>query len=160
MFSSGVRSRPVSMPNARTTRTSAPTRAAGTSTRGTRGFLALGYLFIRRRNKVAHAWCMGLAVFVSILFLASYLYYHAEAGSTKFTGVGSARILYFVILVSHSLLAAVAALYLVPVTLWRAMRRRFAEHRRIAAWTLPIWFYVSVTGVIVYLMLYHWYAPA
>jgi len=103
---------------------------------------------------------MLIAVVVSALFLVSYLTYHWYAGLKPFAGHGLARPVYLTILTTHTILAIIVALYLVPVTLSRALRERFDQHRAIARWTLPIWFYVSVTGVIVYFMLYHWYAPA
>jgi uncharacterized membrane protein YozB (DUF420 family) len=123
-------------------------------------FLGLGYWCIRRKHVTAHRACMLVAVVVSVLFLISYLTYHAHAGSKHFTGQGLARPVYFTILLSHTVLAMLVALYLAPVTLTRALRERFDRHKAIARWTLPIWFYVSVTGVIIYFMLYHWYAPA
>ena len=123
-------------------------------------FLALGYGCIRRKRVAAHRACMLIAVVVSALFLVSYLTYHWYAGHKPFAGHGLARPVYLTILTTHTILAIVVALYLVPVTLSRALRERFDRHRAIARWTLPIWFYVSVTGVIVYFMLYHWYAPA
>jgi putative membrane protein len=123
-------------------------------------FLALGYGCIRRKRVAAHRVCMLIAVVVSALFLVSYLTYHWHAGHKPFAGQGLARPVYLTILTTHTILAIVVALYLVPVTLSRALRGRFDQHRVIARWTLPIWFYVSVTGVIVYFMLYHWYAPA
>lgn len=92
----------------------------------------------------------------STAFLVSYLYYHYHAGSTPFEGSGWTRPLYFTILVSHTVLA-VTIVPLVLTTLYRAWREEFGRHRRIARWTLPIWLYVSVTGVVVYLMLYHWF---
>jgi putative membrane protein len=122
-------------------------------------FLALGYSFIRRKRVNAHRACMSVAVVVSVLFLISYLTYHAQAGSKHFPGQGWARQMYFAILGTHTILAMVVALYLAPVTLSRALSKRFDQHKAIARWTLPIWFYVSVTGVIIYFMLYHWYAP-
>ncbi len=97
---------------------------------------------------------MLTAFSTSILFLISYLYYHAHVGSIPFKGTGVARPVYFTILVSHSILAAV----IVPmaiVTLSRALSSRFDKHKKLARWTLPIWLYVSVTGVTVYVMLYH-----
>ena len=118
-------------------------------------FLALGYRCIRRKQVGAHRVCMLGALAVSALFLVSYLTYHWHAGHKPFAGHGVARLVYFTILLTHSLLAIVVALYLAPVTLSRALRERFDRHRAIAHWTLPIWFYVSVTGVIVYFMLYH-----
>ncbi len=115
--------------------------------------LLAGYLFIRRRNTASHAACMGAAFAVSILFLLSYLTYHYLHGSTRFQGTGWVRPLYFVILISHTVLA-VAIVPLALRTLFLALRNRLVEHERIARWTLPLWLYVSVTGVVVYLMLY------
>jgi uncharacterized membrane protein YozB (DUF420 family) len=117
-------------------------------------FLAAGYRFIRRGRRGAHRACMLAAVTTSTLFLISYITYHLQVGSVPFRGTGWMRPLYFGILISHSILA-VAILPLVAITLTRALRERFAQHARIARYTLPIWFYVSVTGVVVYLMLYH-----
>jgi putative membrane protein len=122
--------------------------------------LGLGYWWIRRKRVTAHRACMMVAIVVSVLFLISYLAYHAQTGSKHFAGQGLARLVYFAILFSHTVLAMAVALYMAPVTLCRALRERFDQHRMIARWTLPIWFYVSVTGVIIYFMLYHWYAPA
>jgi uncharacterized membrane protein YozB (DUF420 family) len=116
-------------------------------------FLCAGYLFIRAHNIRAHRACMLSAFTCSILFLVSYLIYHYQVGSVPFKGQGWIRVIYFVILVTHTILAtAVAPLAL--ITLWRALRERFDAHRLIARWTFPIWLYVSVTGVIVYVMLY------
>lgn len=122
-------------------------------------FLVAGFICIRSGRRGAHRFCMLAAVAVSCVFLACYLYYHANYGSTKFTGQGFVRTIYFAILLSHTVLAMVVALWLVPVTLYRAWRGQLERHRGIARWTLPIWFYVSVTGVLIYFMLYHWYAP-
>ena len=122
--------------------------------------LVTGYGFIRRQQKTAHAVCMAAAVVVAVVFLVSYLTYHAHVGSKHFEGQGIVRPVYFVILISHTILAAVVALGLVPVTVYRAVRRRFDRHKAIARWTFPVWLYVSVTGVIIYFMLYHWYARA
>lgn len=113
----------------------------------------LGYISIRRRDVTAHKACMIAAFGVSTLFLISYVTYHVHVGSVRFTGTGWIRPVYFTILISHIVLAA-AVLPLALVTLYRAARGRFEAHRRIARWTLPIWLYVSVTGVVVYLMLY------
>ena len=113
---------------------------------------------IRRGNVRAHRRLMLSALAVSGLFLASYVTYHAQYGSVRFTGRGLIRPVYFVILVTHVILAA-AIVPLVAVTLRRALRGDFPLHRRIARWTYPIWLYVSVTGVVVYLMLYHLYRP-
>lgn len=118
--------------------------------------LVLGFYFIRQRNIQAHRACMGGAFLVSILFLVSYLIYHYHAGATHFTGQGMVRLAYFIILISHTVLAALVP-FLAVITLLLALRGQYNKHRRIARWTLPIWLYVSVTGVIVYLMLYHLY---
>jgi len=120
--------------------------------------LIVGYACIRTRRTAAHATFMISAFAVSVLFLASYLYYHAQVGRTQFQGQGVVRPVYFAILWTHMVLAVVTAFVLAPVTLVRAARRRFDRHKAIARWTLPIWLYVSVTGVLIYFMLYHWYA--
>jgi putative membrane protein len=119
-------------------------------------FLGLGYGFIRQKRVAAHRACMMVAVLVSVVFLISYVTYHVQVGSKHFPGQGLARPVYFTILFTHTVLAVAVALFLAPVTLYRALRERFDQHRRIARWTLPIWFYVSVTGVIIYFMLYHY----
>lgn len=119
--------------------------------------IAVGRAQIRRGRVTAHRACMIAAVICSSLFLVSYLYYHAHVGSVRFQGQGVVRPIYFGILISHTVLAA-AVVPLVMVTLARALRGRFDRHRRIARWTYPIWLYVSVTGVVIYLMLYHLYA--
>ena len=116
--------------------------------------LTLGFIFIRRGNVRAHKACMLSAVGTSTLFLACYLTYHYFHGTTRFTGQGLVRPLYFTILISHTVLAVVIV-PLILTTLYRALRGRFELHRRIARWTLPAWLYVSVTGVVVYWMLYH-----
>ncbi len=121
--------------------------------------LCAGFLCIRRKQVTAHKACMLSAFVTSTVFLVSYLTYHYHVGSVPFRGQGWARPLYFGILISHSVLAA-ATVPLVLVTLTRALRGRFERHARIARWTLPVWLYVSVTGVIVYWMLYHLFAPA
>ncbi len=118
--------------------------------------LVTGYLFIRRRNVLAHKVCMVSAFVVSMLFLISYLYYHYHHGATPFSGAGWVRIVYFSILIPHTILAA-TIVPLALVTLYRAWREQFDRHKRIARWTLPIWLFVSVTGVVIYLMLYHLY---
>jgi putative membrane protein len=121
--------------------------------------LVVGYGFIRQKNKTAHAASMIGALVVSLLFLVSYLYYHSHVRVlTRFAGEGWIRPVYFTMLLSHTILAIVTAFVLAPVTVIRAARRRFDKHKAIARWTLPIWLYVSVTGVLIYLMLYHWYA--
>ena len=116
--------------------------------------LTIGFLMIRRRNIVAHRNCMIAAFVISGLFLTSYLIYHYHAGSTPFEGSGWIRSVYFAVLIPHIILAA-SILPLALITLYFALRKRFTKHRRIARWTLPIWLYVSVTGIIVYWMLYH-----
>lgn len=116
--------------------------------------LTLGYVAIRRRRVGVHRACMLTAVGVSALFLVSYLAYHYQAGSRPFGGTGWLRGLYLAILLSHTVLAA-AIVPLVLITLTRALRGRFARHVAVARWTLPLWLYVSVTGVVVYWMLYH-----
>ena len=113
--------------------------------------------FIRRGRVVAHRTCMIAAVVSSTLFLASYLYYHFHVGSVHFRGQGWVRKLYFTILLTHTVLAAVIV-PLVIVTLARGLRGVFDRHRAIARWTFPLWLYVSVTGVVIYLMLYRLYA--
>jgi len=119
--------------------------------------LTAGYRFIRRKQVPRHRICMAAAVVTSSIFLVSYLYYHWHVGSVRFQGTGWVRPLYFAILLSHTLLAG-SLVVLVPITLARALRQRFDRHRAIARWTLPIWMYVSVTGVVIYLMLYHLFA--
>ena len=113
-----------------------------------------GFLLIRRGHREAHRRAMLLALVCSSLFLASYLLYHAQVGSVRFQGEGAVRPLYFAVLLSHTLLA-VLVVPLVAVTLRHALGARFDRHRRIARVTLPIWAYVSATGVLVYFMLYH-----
>lgn len=121
--------------------------------------LVAGYAAIRQRRVALHRALMLSAVATSSLFLASYLYYHYHAGTTRFGGVGALRTFYLVVLTSHSILAAII-LPLVIVTLYFALRARYPRHRRIARWTLPVWLYVSVTGIVVYLMLYQLYPRA
>lgn len=116
--------------------------------------LVVAYVFIRRRQVSRHRFCMLSAFGLSILFLISYVIFHAIAGSTKFTGEGWIRSVYFAILISHIILAALVP-PLALTTLYRTWQGAFVQHRRIARWTLPIWLYVSVSGVVVYLMLYH-----
>ncbi len=116
--------------------------------------LIIGFRFIRQRNIRAHRACMIAAFTVSVFFLLSYLTYHYYVGMTRFPGEGWVRPVYFIILISHTMLAALVP-FLALVTLSRALKEQFPKHRRIARWTLPVWLYVSVTGVVVYLMLYH-----
>lgn len=115
--------------------------------------LVVGFALIRRKKIAAHRAVMISALVSSALFLTSYLIYHAQVGSVRFPGHGAARTLYLSILLTHTVLAA-ALPVLALITLSRALRRRFPAHRRIARWTLPIWLYVSVTGIVVYWMLY------
>ena len=121
--------------------------------------LLSGYFFIRRKNIRAHRVCMLSAFGVSCLFLISYLVYHSQAGATPFAGQGLARPLYFSLLISHVILAA-TIVPLALVTLRRGLKLRVAAHRRLARRTLPLWLYVSVTGVVIYFVLYHLYPPA
>jgi len=116
-------------------------------------FLLTGAGFIRRQRERAHRACMLAAFVTSGLFLVSYLVYHALHGSTPFTGQGPLRTLYFAILISHTILAAIVP-PLAILTVVAALRDQRARHRRLARWTLPIWLYVSVTGVTVYWLLY------
>lgn len=115
--------------------------------------LLSGWLLIRAGRRRAHARCMVGAVVASAAFLACYVVYHLEVGSVPYQGTGAARIVYFTVLVSHVILA-MAVPPLALLTLWPALRERFDRHKRIARWTLPIWGYVSVTGVVIYAMLY------
>jgi putative membrane protein len=120
--------------------------------------LVTGYIFIRQKKINAHRAVMISAFVTSTLFLTSYLIYHfsKELGPTKFLGEGIIRPVYFFILITHTILA-ITIVPMVFVTFSRALKKRFAIHRKIARWTLPLWLYVSVTGVIVYLMLYQLY---
>ena len=119
-------------------------------------FLVVGFFLVREKNIRAHKACMLAAFATSTVFLVCYLTYHYFHGTTHFRGQGNVRSFYFVLLGSHTVLAAL----IVPLalaTLHRAWRERFPQHKRIARWTLPLWLYVSVTGVLVYWMLYHLY---
>lgn len=124
--------------------------------------LLFGFIFIMRSKVHQHRLCMLSASIVSALFLISYLTYHGlrtyyfGLGPTRFTGEGIARPIYFTILTSHTILAALVAPF-VLVTLWRALKGRFDKHKRLARLVFPVWLYVSVTGVVVYVMLYHLY---
>jgi putative membrane protein len=118
--------------------------------------LLAGYRFIRRGQILAHRNCQVSAVVTSTVFLISYLTYHYYHGATRFAGQGLVRPLYFTILTTHTILAVVIV-PMILITLYRASKGDFIRHRRIARWTLPLWLYVSVTGVIVYVMLYHLY---
>jgi uncharacterized membrane protein YozB (DUF420 family) len=115
-----------------------------------------GRTLIRRKRVLQHRACMIAAVATSSLFLMSYLYYHAHVGSVHFPGQGWVRPVYFTLLISHTLLA-LTVVPLVLLALAAALGRRFERHRRIARWAYPIWLYVSITGVVVYIMLYQIY---
>jgi putative membrane protein len=120
--------------------------------------LSCGYVMIRRKRIFAHKCCMLSAFAASIAFLTLYLWFHAHYGDIHFGGRGAVRTFYLSLLATHVTLAA-AIVPLALVTLSLALRRLFLRHKRIAHWTLPIWLYVSITGVVVYLMLYHLYPP-
>jgi len=119
-------------------------------------FLTVGYLQIRRGHRELHKRCMLAALTTSALFLVSYVVYHLNTGSRPFAGQGAIRVMYFTILITHVILAA-AILPLALVTAARGLKGQYGRHVRIARWTLPIWLYVSVTGVVIYLMLYRMY---
>jgi uncharacterized membrane protein YozB (DUF420 family) len=121
--------------------------------------ILLGYRYVRAGRTLAHRNAMLGAVATSALFLVSYGVYHFQVGSVRFGGVGPARAIYFAILASHTVLAAIVPI-LVALTVTRALRGRLAAHRKVAVWTLPIWLYVSVTGVTIYVLLYLVYGPA
>ena len=115
--------------------------------------LLTGYVFIRRGDRRRHKACMIAALVMSALFLTSYVIYHAQVGSVPFTRTGWIRTVYFAVLIPHVILAA-AIVPPILITASRGLSAKYDKHRRIARWTLPLWLYVSVTGVIVYLMLY------
>jgi len=120
--------------------------------------LVAGYIFIKRKQVGAHRACMIAALVVSAAFLTSYLTYHYHVGEVRFSGTGWVRPLYFLILVPHVTLAGL----IVPLALataYFALKTRFAIHKRIARWTWPLWIYVSITGVVIYFMLYRLYPP-
>ena len=117
--------------------------------------LVSGYVMVRRRRLHAHKRCMIGALVSSALFLTSYITYHVQTGSTAFEGDGIVRVVYFVILIPHVILAAA----IVPLVIYlatQALKGNFGKHKRVARWTLPLWLYVSVTGVVIYWMLYHY----
>lgn len=121
--------------------------------------LATGWVLIKRRRERAHKWTMLAAFAVSCVFLACYLVYHARVGSVRFEGPSNVRSVYLVILVTHIVLAA-AVPFLAAATIYLGLRDRRHRHRQVARWTLPIWLYVSITGVVIYAMLYHLYPSA
>jgi putative membrane protein len=118
--------------------------------------LTVGYILIRRGRIAQHRAVMLTAFCTSVLFLTSYVVYHAHAGSKHFAGQGPIRLVYFGVLLTHTVLAATVPV-LAIITLSRGLSARYDRHRAIARWTLPIWLYVSVTGVVVYFMLYRLY---
>lgn len=118
--------------------------------------VTIGYVNIRRGNKAVHKICMIGALTVSTLFMIFYLYYHAKVGYIPFAGQGDIRYVYFSLLASHVILAAIV-LPMVLITAGLAITGKFSPHKRIARWTLPIWLYVSITGVIIYIMSFHIY---
>jgi len=120
--------------------------------------ISIAYYNIRRENHRVHRQFMVAALVVSALFMVSYLTYHSQVGNVKFAGVGGVRPFYFTILASHIILAAL----IVPMvigTAFLALRGRYERHRRIARWTFPLWIYVCVSGVVIYLMAFHLYPP-
>ncbi|MEO6848081.1 MAG: DUF420 domain-containing protein [Chthoniobacterales bacterium] len=120
-------------------------------------FILFGWWFIKHQRKAQHIFCMVSALVVSTAFLGCYLYYHTHAGyMTHFTAKGWPARIYFFILITH-LILVFPSLILVVLTVIPALRSRYDKHRRIAPWTVPIWLYVSITGVLVYFMLYVWY---
>ncbi len=121
-------------------------------------FLGAGYYFVRNQNHIAHRNCMITALVISAIFMISYLTYHAEVGYTPFTGQGIIRPMYFTMLASHVILAAIIV-PMVLVTVTYAVKGNFRKHPQIARWTLPLWFYVSVSGVLIYILGFHVYAP-
>lgn len=121
--------------------------------------LLAGYLLIRRGQRAAHERVMSAAFTVSAVFLASYLYYHFNYASGRFGGTGPVRTFYFAMLISHVLLATLMVPFILRM-LWLAKKARYLEHAKLARKVWPVWMYTSVTGVLVYFMLYHWYAEA
>ncbi|MDH5750017.1 MAG: DUF420 domain-containing protein [Rhodospirillales bacterium] len=119
-------------------------------------FLVAGFVFIRRKNRAAHRACMLGAVTLAGVFMIVYVTYHANSGLAKFGGVGLIRPVYFTILIAH-IIGAVALVPMVPMTLFRALKGRFGQHKRLARWTWPLWLYVSASGVVVYVMAIHIY---
>ncbi|WP_009960653.1 DUF420 domain-containing protein [Verrucomicrobium spinosum] len=119
--------------------------------------LLSGWICIKLGKRSAHIALMSLALVVSAAFLTSYLIYHFHVPSMKFQGKGGIRWVYYTILITHVFLAIVN-LPMIILTVVPALKRKFDKHKRLARWTFPVWMYVSVTGVLVYLMCYHWYA--
>ncbi|SKB04646.1 putative membrane protein [Prosthecobacter debontii] len=121
-------------------------------------FIILGLIFIKAGKKKAHIACMATALMFSAVFLGCYLYYHFHVLHVKFAGTGPIKTFYYGLLISHVFLAIVN-LPMIIMTVIPALRQRWDKHMRIAKWTAPIWLYVSITGVIVYMMCYQWYGP-
>ena len=133
--------------------------AVNATLNGASGILLLtGYSFIRRGKMIPHKMCMLAAFCCSTVFLTCYVYFHLHAGIIRFGGQGWIRPVYFTLLTTHTILAVVIV-PLVLITLWRALGKKFDRHRAIARWTFPLWLYVSVTGVIIYWLLYVAYTP-
>ena len=121
--------------------------------------LGLGYYYIKNQNREAHQKCMITALLISTVFMVSYLTYHAEVGYTPFTGQGIVRPFYFTLLASHVILAAIIV-PMVLTTAYFAITGNFDKHPRLARWTLPLWFYVSVSGVLIYILGFHVYTAS
>ena len=143
------------IPPAESTRAPGVLASVNASLNGAAGcFLVAGYIFVRRRQVQAHRRCMLMAFGLSSAFLVTYLLHHFQVGSVPFQGEGASRVLYFALLIPHILLAAI----IVPLalfTIYRGWTGRVELHRRVARWTLPLWLYVSASGVAIYWMLYH-----
>ena len=122
-------------------------------------FLTIGWFQIKKQRQIAHRNCMIAAFVTSTLFLISYLYYHAHAKTTRFVDPQWFRPIYLTILLTHTILAT-AIVPMVLITFWRALNGQFERHKKIARWTWPIWMYVSITGVIIYLILYQIFPQA
>jgi len=120
--------------------------------------ISIAYYNIRQENRAVHRKYMKAALAVSVLFMISYLTYHSQVGNVKFAGEGGVRPVYFTLLASHVILAALIV-PMVITTAFHALRGSFERHKRIARWTFPLWIYVSVSGVVVYLMAFHIYPP-
>lgn len=118
--------------------------------------LVCGFLFIRKGDKLMHKRCMLSAIAVAVVFLIVYVYYHANSGLAKFGGEGTIRTVYFSILIAHVTIAVTIPV-LAPWTAVRALKGRFDKHRKMARWTLPLWLYVSLSGIVVYVMSIHLY---
>jgi len=119
-------------------------------------FLVTGFIYIKKNRRIAHKRAMLTAFTISALFLVSYVIYHYTAGATTFTAGGWIRPVYFTILITHTILAVVI-LPPIFILLYRAWKKQYAKHAKLARWTFPAWLYVSVTGVLIYMILYHWF---